>query len=166
MGKGQMDIAELYRETGPAILAYFCQHRSTKPNAEDLLQETFFRALSHKDRVLSAASPRAYIFGIARHVRLGATRERPAPDEILLPESHQTVETEDPRLHDLRHAIQQLKEPHRETLLLKLRYELSYEETASVLQIPIGTVRSRIHYAVARLRRVLNPQKPGNNEAR
>lgn len=166
MGKGQMDIAELYRETGPAILAYFRQHRSTNFNAEDLLQETFLRALSHKDRVLSAASPRAYIFGIARHVRLGAMRERPAPDEILLQESRQTLETEDPRLEDLRQAIQQLQEPHRETLMLKLRYELSYEETAAVLQVPIGTVRSRMHYAVARLRRILNPQKSGNKGAR
>lgn len=163
MGKGQMDIAELYRKLGPAILAYFRQHRSMNFNAEDLLQETFLRALNYKDRVLSAASPRAYIFGIARHVRLGAMRERSAPDEILLLESRQAPETEDPRMEDLREAVQQLQEPHRETLLLKLRYELSYEETAAVLQIPIGTVRSRMHYAVARLRRILNPQKPGNN---
>lgn len=139
------------------LLAYFRQHRSTRANAEDLLQETFLRALNHQDRVARAASPRAYLFGIARHIRLDALREHSVPDDIILQESRQAAEPEDPRLNGMRSAIQELREPLRETLLLKLRHELSYEEIAGALQIPIGTVRSRLHYAVAELKSVLNP---------
>jgi RNA polymerase sigma-70 factor (ECF subfamily) len=59
---------------------------------------------------------------------------------------------EDPRLENMRAAIAGLPEALRETLALRLRAELSYEEIAETLQIPVGTVRSRLHDAVRRLR--------------
>ena len=158
-----MDVAELYREFGPAISAYFRQHRSTNVNAEDLLQETFLRALNHQERVARAASPQAYLFGIARHIRLDALRKRPMADDLIIQETCRAAEPEDPRLDGMRAAIQKLREPHRETLLLKLRHDLSYEEIAAVLQIPVGTVRSRLHYAVTELKRVLNPPTHTND---
>ena len=115
------------------LLAYFRQHRSTNANAEDLLQETFLRALNHQERVARAASPQAYLFGIARHIRLDALRKRSVPDDIILQESRQAAEPEDPRLDGMRAAIQELREPHRETLLLKLRHELSYKEVSQTV---------------------------------
>jgi RNA polymerase sigma-70 factor (ECF subfamily) len=45
----------------------------------------------------------------------------------------------------------------RETLDLRLRDELSYEEIAAVLAIPVGTVRSRLHDALRKLQSELNP---------
>lgn len=55
----------------------------------------------------------------------------------------------------MREAIAQLAPELRETLELRLTDELSYEEIASVLGVPVGTVRSRLHNAVRRLRTVL-----------
>jgi RNA polymerase sigma-70 factor (ECF subfamily) len=52
----------------------------------------------------------------------------------------------------MREAICCLPEIHREVLELRLRDDLSYEEIAQVLNIPVGTVRSRLHHAVRGLR--------------
>ena len=55
----------------------------------------------------------------------------------------------------MRKAIAQLAPELRETLELRIEQELSYEEIAGVLEIPVGTVRSRLHHAVRRLRAAL-----------
>jgi DNA-directed RNA polymerase specialized sigma24 family protein len=58
-------IEGLYRETGPQLLAYLAQRLGDPMAAEDALQETFAAVLRHPDRVRTAASARAYLFGIA-----------------------------------------------------------------------------------------------------
>ncbi|MFY9925422.1 MAG: sigma-70 family RNA polymerase sigma factor, partial [Opitutaceae bacterium] len=67
------------------------------------------------------------------------------------------TEKSDERLELMRQAISRLPETQREPLLLKLQQELSYAEIADVLDIPVGTVRSRLHHAVLFLRQTLNP---------
>jgi RNA polymerase sigma-70 factor (ECF subfamily) len=150
-------LETLYREHSRSLMSYFRRQRALAPDAEDLLQDTFVRAIRSIGRLRASVSPRAYLFGIARHVSLDALRQ-PAPAEPLLCEPHAPGSpAEDPRLELLRTAIARLPEAQRETLLLKLQHDLSYEEIAEVLAIPIGTVRSRLHHAVLQLRSSLNP---------
>lgn len=61
----------------------------------------------------------------------------------------------------LRRAIERLPEAQREVLALRLGDELSYAEIAAILAVPIGTVRSRIHHAVRRLRTLAVDEAPG-----
>ena len=151
-------LETLYREIGPALLAYFRRHRALAGAAEDLLQDTFVRAFRGWERLAHAASPRAYLFGIARHVSLDALRaQRPMVELREEKAAAPAPEPEDLRLEPMRVAIAALPEAHRETLLLKLQQELSYEEIADVLDLPVGTVRSRLHHAVNQLRATLNP---------
>jgi RNA polymerase sigma-70 factor (ECF subfamily) len=153
----QLDQLErLYRELGPAVLGYFRRQPALASNAEDLLQDTFVRALKRSARSQPPVSPRAYLFGIARHVGIDALR-RLRPVEELAPDMPAAVRTEDDRLEPMRQAIAQLPGTQREALLLKLQQDLSYDEIADVLAIPVGTVRSRLHYAVRQLRQTLNP---------
>jgi RNA polymerase sigma-70 factor (ECF subfamily) len=147
-------LEQLYRETGPALLAYFRRQPALAAVAEDLLQDTFVRALQRSDRLHASVSQRAYLFGIARHVGLDALRRRRPTEELPSETAAATVE-EDDRLEPLRAAIAELPALHREALLLKLQHELSYEEIAEVLAIPVGTVRSRLHHAVRRLREIV-----------
>ena len=58
----------------------------------------------------------------------------------------------DQRIGEMRRAIAKLPDEMRETLELRLADDLSYEEIAAVLEIPVGTVRSRLHNAVRKLR--------------
>jgi RNA polymerase sigma-70 factor (ECF subfamily) len=149
-------LEQLYREAAPALLAYFRHQPALAGAAEDLLQDTFVRALKHRDRLEAAVSRRAYLFGMARHVGLDALRKAApvgTPAELQIA----PVAGEDGRLESMRAAIAELPPPHREALLLRLQQELSYEEIAEVLDIPVGTVRSRLHHAVLRLRQALNP---------
>jgi len=151
----------LYRETGPGLLAYFRRRPALAGAAEDLLQDTFVRALRHPDRLAAAVSPRAYLFGIARHVSLDALR-RNHPTEALAGTETVPAERDDARLGPMREAIAALPDAQREALQLKLHHELSYAEIAEVLGIPVGTVRSRLHHAVLQLRATLQPPTPGS----
>jgi RNA polymerase sigma-70 factor (ECF subfamily) len=149
-------LEQLYREAAPALLAYFRHQPALAGAAEDLLQDTFIRVLRRRDRFEAAISRRAYLFGIARHVSLDALR-RIKPDEEEFEMENNAGSPQDERLESMRAAIAELSPVHREALLLKLQQDLSYEEIAEVLEVPVGTVRSRLHHAVLRLRQVLNP---------
>ena len=61
----------------------------------------------------------------------------------------------DPRLERVRSAIEVLPEAQREALELRLRDGLSYQEIADVQNVPVGTVRSRLHHAMRRLREIV-----------
>lgn len=150
------DLERLYRETAPQLLAYFRRQQALAGAAEDLLHDTFVRALHRRERIGSSVSARAYLFGIARHVSLDWLRRR-RPETAFADEAAPAPELPDERLVAMRAAIAGLPEPQRETLLLRLQQELSYEEIAEVLGVPVGTVRSRLHHAVQRLQVALNP---------
>lgn len=149
----------LYRETGPDLLAYFQRRPALNAAAEDLLQDTFVRAFRQLERLKTSASPRAYLFGIARHVGLDALRKRQVSEEFD-EQFASSPEQPNPRLEVMHAAIANLPAVQREALELKLQHDLTYEEIAGVLEIPVGTVRSRLHHAVLALREKLNPAQP------
>jgi RNA polymerase sigma-70 factor (ECF subfamily) len=154
-------LDKLYRATGPQLLAWLNRRHGDAALAEDLLQETFAAALRHPDRLWQAVSVRAYLFGIARNLSAEATR-RARPNAELPDDLPATPDTPaDPRLGLMREAISGLEPPLREVLELRLGPELSYEEIAAALAVPVGTVRSRLHHAVRRLRESL-ARKPND----
>lgn len=145
---------ELYRETGPQLLAYLGQKLGDRGLAEDLLQETFAAAIRQGARLRAASSARAYLFGIARNLAITAFRRRRATEPISREIAAENP-APDPRIELLREGIARLKPDFREALELRLQQELSYEEIAEALEVPVGTVRSRLHAAVRELRRIL-----------
>jgi RNA polymerase sigma-70 factor (ECF subfamily) len=155
---GMPDIENLYRTHGSALLAYLRSVCRWVP-AEDLLHETFVQALRRPGQLDQAVSPRAWLFGIARHVGLtAARRHRPM---AMLDADHAQPEQPTTDLMDVRAAIANLPPVLRETLELRLREQLSYEEIAHVLAIPLGTVRSRLHTAMRQLREQLGADNAG-----
>ena len=150
MAESQAKVEGWYREYGSVLLRYLTR-RFGRSGADDLLQETFVQALRGPQRAGETVSPRAWLFGIARHVGISAFRRRKLTVE--LPDSVPTPTTKaDERLDEMRQAIAKLPGEMRETLALRLADDLSYEEIAAVLEIPVGTVRSRLHNAVKKLR--------------
>lgn len=154
MAQGRMpQIEAMYRDHAAVLLRYLERNFGWCTSADDLLQETFLRwmAQAHKER--SAESPRAFLFGIARHVGLTALRKaKRARTETIGEIAAKPVVDDNADLARMRTAITKLPEHIRETLELRLRDELKYEEIATVLEIPIGTVRSRLHTALRMLR--------------
>jgi RNA polymerase sigma factor (sigma-70 family) len=146
-------IEAMYRDHAAGLLRYLERNYGWCLPAEDLLQETFLRWMAQDQKTQAAESPRAFLFGIARHVGLTALRKaKRARTETIGEVVAQPVVENGADLARMRTAITKLPEQIRETLELRLRDELSYEEIATVLEIPIGTVRSRLHTALRMLR--------------
>lgn len=153
----RQQLETLYAEHGEDLLRYLRRQAGIEGEAEDLLHDTFVEAARHADRLRAAVSPRAWLFGVARHVAGGLRRRlrmhrRAEPiHEMAAPAGA----IADERLDRLRTALESLRSPYRETLELRLREGLNYAEVAQVLGVPVGTVRSRIHHAIERLREAL-----------
>ena len=140
------DVEQLYLESREALTVYFRRRHGSIQTAEDLLQETFLRLMRQTERCFGAPSPRGYLFGIARHVSADAWRR--VNPEIELPEPA----APDERLAAARETIAGMPALQREILDLRFQHDLSYAEIAEALDIPVGTVRSRLHNALAMLR--------------
>lgn len=155
------DIGRLYRQHGEEVLNYLAR-RCPQEAARDLLQETFLQVVRAADRLPAVTLPRAWLFGIARHVLARHFRRQTGEEALAaaVPDAAASHEGEDRRLPAMREAIARLTPELRETLELRLTDELSYEEIAGALGIPVGTVRSRLHHAVRQLRAVLTQPDP------
>jgi RNA polymerase sigma-70 factor (ECF subfamily) len=151
------EIETLYQSHGDAILRYLHRTFGRAAPPEDLLQETFLQALRHAGHCTAAESPRAFLFGIARHVGLTAVRRAKVHRAAQADLAAESGREHDHGLADMQAAIEKLPPQIRETLELRLRDELTYAEIAAVLGTPVGTIRSRLHSALRLLQIALNP---------
>ena len=170
---------DFVRSETRAFLAFFIRLGAGRSEAEDLVQETFLKLFR------SAATSRAtsydargrfagYAFRVARNVwidrrrrlRLVPTdrveaelqvasdgrteRSVPAPDAPLLERESSEV---------IRAVVGALPEGHRAVFELAVIEELSYSAISEALEIPIGTVKSRLHSAVLRVRAALQERE-------
>ncbi len=147
-------LAELYRDHAPALLGYLRRRFGRIDNPEDLLQETFVKAARSLDTLRRPESARAWLFTIAHRVGVSASRRR-RTDTAPLIEHAVAAPSTDPRLTAMRQAMSELSEEHRRPLELRLHERMTYAEIAEVLSLPPGTVRSRIHHAIRKLKRTL-----------
>jgi len=148
-------VEVLYTQHGPAILRYL--HRLVGPKmAEDMLQDTFVQAVTHVDRLDGVVSCKAWLFKVAKNMAINHHRKKGKQVDVAWDSLALSPSQEDGRLEPMRRAIQKLSPDHRETVLLRWYDELSYEEIAHVLQIPVGTVRSRLHHSLQKLRQQMD----------
>jgi RNA polymerase sigma-70 factor (ECF subfamily) len=141
--------------------------------AEDLVQETISKALRAFDSFQPDTNFKAWIFRILRNTfltsRTGIAASRTVflednPDLLDKADSGLTPEDHLIRLNNqaaMNEALDQLQPPLREVLLLCDVQELKYKDIALVLDVPIGTVMSRISRARSALYQLLRPQIGG-----
>ncbi|MEX1074097.1 MAG: sigma-70 family RNA polymerase sigma factor [Burkholderiales bacterium] len=126
--------------------------------ADDLVQDTLERAWSKLHLYRHGTDLRAWLFTVMHNVHVNQMRAlRPtAALEDEMPELAQRAVQGDALLvRDLERAIAALPAAQREVLLLVALEDLSYDETARVLGIPIGTVMSRLARAREKLRALM-----------
>jgi RNA polymerase sigma factor (sigma-70 family) len=134
-------------------------------DARDALQEAFLKCWKHQDQVAGVQNLKAWIFRIAlntgRDLRETAWRRKRQglpEDETSIAGSEQRpdeIVEHDERLQRLRGAMQQLRDEEKEVFLLRQNGDMTYEEIAEALEIPSGTVKTRMRLALSRLRTVL-----------
>jgi RNA polymerase sigma-70 factor, ECF subfamily len=141
--------------------------------AEDLVQETYTKALRGFSSFQAGTNFRAWMYRILRNSFLSSRTGLKVTvaldegaDESLLPAEKATPESiliEQAKREAVQQALSDLPVPFREILLLCEVEEMSYQEIAEALSIPIGTVMSRLFRARKALRDLLSRQEGGRH---
>jgi RNA polymerase sigma-70 factor (ECF subfamily) len=128
--------------------------------AEDIVQETFRSVWGSRRRYEPGRGERAWLVSILRRRVIDRWRRR-CPPSVLIFDDHLEAACEDANPLDagytdeMQHALDQLPMELRETLLLVVVAELTHQEAACELNVPLGTVLSRVSRARQRLRESL-----------
>lgn len=131
-----------------------------REEADDLVQDTLERAWAKSSLWRGVADLRAWLFGIMHNLHVDGVR-RPRLATVTLDEDTPEVPVaprQDERLAvlDLQNALAQLPREQREVLLLVALEEMAYADIARTLDIPLGTVMSRLSRGRERLRALMD----------
>jgi RNA polymerase sigma-70 factor (ECF subfamily) len=162
-------FAPIYDRHQEVVARFVARATCRSPDVEDIVQETFLCAARKASTFDGRASCRPWLLGIAaRHVlhlrrtisRLRGFLDRHQRLEILPtpPDPHEDAEKQQD-FRQLDQAIARLSEAKRVVLLLTEIEEMSCEQVAAALDIPIGTVWTRLHHARRELREALQEGK-------
>lgn len=143
---------------------YAASYRLTRSvqDAEDLVQETCLRAYRAFEQYAPGTDIRAWLFTILYRTRTDNLRRagrRLATVSLTFEPAGRRVEAPFTS-EDLARALQRLPESYRAAVLLRDVEGFSYQDIAGALQVPIGTVMSRLHRGRALLRRALDGAPP------
>ncbi|QXE39161.1 sigma-70 family RNA polymerase sigma factor [Streptomyces sp. GMY02] len=153
----------LMAEHSPAVIAYAERILRDRYLAEDIAQEAFIRAWPHTERLCSTAgSIRGWLLTVTRNLIIDRSRSSMARNEVVgagemlgagaeettAPDHAESVATSMETLA----LLHGLTREHREVVLHLYVFEHSVQETAELIGIPVGTVKSRHHYALNALR--------------
>jgi len=140
------------------------------PEAEDIGQETFVRLYKSLDRFRGESSLGTYLTRIAINLSINEIRRRGRQRKIYLTNSGDQIENiADPRNPSeqkemselIQRGLQKLPAKFRSVIVLRFIDGYSTEETAKILNLPVGTVLSRLSRAQMKLKKILTPLYKG-----
>jgi RNA polymerase sigma-70 factor, ECF subfamily len=169
--EGHRQLTIDLREYVDGLYSYALVLSRNRTEAEDLVQETCLRALRAMERLRPDSNAKSWLFTILRNIWFNHLRQwRTAPEIVELDLDgngpNKAADTaKDPHAtyvsnieqEQVRGAIHQLSQEFREIIILREYEELSYQEIATVLECPVGTVMSRLARARSKLRDLLSP---------
>jgi len=158
-------FTELFQRYAQRLYGFFRRRLDHPTRAEELTQDVFVVVLKGASRWEPRALFRTYLYSIAVRMLMAERRKlgREVGDGTKGAEPSRAAESETAAW--VREAVARLEETEREILLLREYEELSYEEIAQVLSIPVNTVKSRLFRARAALRELLMARQPRSGMA-
>lgn len=150
-------LETVYLEYREPLYQFIFRYTLDEQLSKDLVQDTFEkfqRYAAHFDE--EKASLKTYLFKIAYQLMVNKLNRRAKLRRLLpfLIPKEESGPSHDEKL-TLRSAIQQLPKQQRAVILLTYYHDLDQKSIADILQIPIGTVKSRLHTAIGNLKKVL-----------
>jgi len=148
-----IDWERIYRDHGRRVNHFIRKRVSHREDAEDLVQMTWLEVFRNRDKFAGASRPETWVFGIALNLIRNHFRQlsgRPRYDELdedilLVQDDDPSKITENHRiLNSTLTSIALLPKETRHLLSMLVEKEGSYQDIAEDLNIPIGTVRSRL----------------------
>ena len=157
---------ELVRRYHPAVVSTVYRMCGEVELAEDAAQTAFIQAWLHLSSFRPGTSLRNWLYRIAVNAALDVIRQTPKQtftdiENLVIADSQagpEAVLLQKERSQAVEQAILSLTEASRVVLVLREYSGLSYQEIATTLDIPLGTVMSRLNYARERLKELLAPQ--------
>jgi RNA polymerase sigma-70 factor, ECF subfamily len=165
IGRGDEDaMAAFYREHGPVVLGQVLLVTGERVLAEEIVQDTMLAVWRGAGSFRGESSVRSWVIAIARRQtrdRLRGRRLRVVDDAVLAGQpgpgpGPEVTALDRAELAEVMSAIRELAPAHREVLGLAFGSGLSLPEVAGVLEIPVGTVKSRLAAARTALGRILD----------
>jgi len=131
--------------------------------AEDLFQDTFLRVVEKREGFDADRGFRAWLFSIAANLARDACRRRkvraqgdPEARWLAEPMRPDAAAQRREELEIVEATLEKLPQDARKMVLLHFHEGLRYRDVADIVGVPVGTVKSRIHWAVAKLAREWN----------
>ena len=147
-------------------------------DAEDVVQDAFLLALRKLDTFKGNSQFYTWLFRIARNTAISKLRRKKPTVSLESTDSEQRLDFPDDspapsaemerreRQTELMRAMDKLSGEHREILVLREMEELDYESISEITELPVGTVRSRLHRARSQLRELLQQTENGETKDR
>jgi RNA polymerase sigma-70 factor (ECF subfamily) len=152
--KDLQDLLALVEPLIPSLRRYACSLLRDQASADDLVQDCLERVISRWHQRRADGDARTWVFTILHNLAINRLKQRSRrgvhiPLEDVAEGAFATAPTQEESLHQktILEAVSWLPESQRSVLLLVSVEDLSYGETAAVLDIPIGTVMSRLSRA-------------------
>lgn len=159
-------VETFYAQNGGEIYGTLLYMLGNAEDAADAFQDAFIKCWKNIEQAGELRSLRAWIFRVvintARDARRAAWRRRKKPlDTEMAAQLTSSIDTEadadrNRQIVALREQIAELPEPQREVFLLRQNGSLTYDQIARMLELPVGTVKTRMRSAVLSLRRVFS----------
>jgi RNA polymerase sigma factor (sigma-70 family) len=158
-------LEELIHTWEPRLLYFIRRLVRDEADAWDILQETWMKVVKGISSLSDPQRLAPWLYRVARNTTLSHARSREPPHEAL--EDHPETLADDPAsgallefedAEQVNRGLSSLSLSHREVLTLFFLEDMSVEEVATVLDIPPGTVKSRLHYAKRALRKVITEE--------
>lgn len=161
MSRSRCTIQELVRSHYASLYRYAVRLCGDANKAEDLAQETFCTAQEKLHQLRDPDRAKPWLFSILRNLYLLAWRRQQrlgcVPLDDVEPAAPPASPLEEVDAAELQRALDELPEEQRTPLILFYFEEFSYRDIADQMELPIGTVMSRLARAKAHLRRRLQP---------
>ena len=149
MSSAPAEIGDQIVELLPRLRRFARSLSRNQHDADDLVQSVVERAWRHLDQLKPGANPGSWMFGIMKNAWIDARRARSRRGEVALPDDsgeHPAVSPGDANdsLWSVSEAMNKLPEEQRVAVALVLVEGMSYKEASELLEIPIGTLTSRL----------------------
>jgi RNA polymerase sigma factor (sigma-70 family) len=143
------------------LFYYLRRLAASETDAWELLQDTWLKILRSLGSLRDSHTFPAFLYTTARNNAISRLRRRGIEETANDTDSlHDESAADDVAIFDnaeqVHHALDQLPLPQREALTLFFLQDLSLEEIAHLLDVPLGNVKSRLHYAKLAIRKILS----------
>ncbi len=161
------DLVELVERHYAMLFRYAYRLTGSAADAEDVAQQTFLTAQAKIGQLREKDAAKSWLFTIARNTYLKSIRDKVGQSvslESVLEPTQDSEPVADFDSEELQAILDELPEEYKTPLILFYFQEFSYKEIAAQLDVPMGTVMSRLARAKTILRRRLSASEPSTTQ--